>query len=75
MRLGDRGDHRVGEQLTAPGQRAPRLGDDPVLGMEGAQLLLLQQRVELDLVDRRRDAGLVDDPPQVLDAEVPASLR
>ena len=48
---GDRGDGRVVEQL-ADAQRAVGLGDDVVLGVDGAQLGLVQQRVQLDLVDR-----------------------
>ena len=36
-------------------ERAPRLGDDAVRGVEGAQCRLLELRVQLDLVDRRDD--------------------
>ena len=42
----------------ALGERAPGLGGDAVLGVPGAQLGLLEQRVELDLVDRRQRLGL-----------------
>ena len=58
------------EQLAAGGQRAPGLGDDAVLGVEGAQLALLQVRVQLDLVEGRQLAGLVEQPLQVRGLEV-----
>ena len=54
----------------ALGQRAPRLGHDPAVGVLAAQAGLLQARVQLDLVDRRGDAGLVDDPLEVGGLEV-----
>ena len=38
---------------SALGQRAPRLGEDAALGVERAQLRLLEVGVELDLVHRR----------------------
>ena len=46
------GDHRVVEH-AALGDRRPRLGGDPVLGVEGPQLVLGEVGVHLDLVDRR----------------------
>src|SRR4051794_29223619 len=67
--LGDLGDHGVVEHL-ALGQRAPRLGDDAQLLVLAPQLTLLQVGMELDLVDRRRLAGLVDDPVEVVGLEV-----
>ena len=54
----------------ALGERAPGLGGDAVLGVPGAQLVLLEERVELDLVDRRQRLGLAGQPLEVLDAEV-----
>src|SRR3954452_25168752 len=65
VRLGDAGDHRVVED-RALRERAPRLGDDPELGVDAPQLRLLEARMQLDLVARRRHAGLVDDPAQVV---------
>ena len=58
---GDLGDRRVVEH-RALGQRAPGLGHDAEVRVLAAQPLLLEARVQLDLVDRRRDARLVDDP-------------
>ena len=55
--LGDRDDRLVVEQ-RALGERAPGLGDDAVLRVPGAQLGLLEARVQLDLVDGRQRAGL-----------------
>src|SRR5207248_8649415 len=51
-------------------ERAPRFGEYSALGVESAELALLETRVQRDLVDRRHDAGGVDDPLQVLDLEV-----
>ena len=51
------GDRLVVEQL-ALGERAPGLGRDAVLGVPGAQLGLLEVRVQLDLVDGRPRVGL-----------------
>ena len=62
---GDRRDRRVLQQL-AHAERAVGLGDDRVLGVDGAQLGLVQQRVQLDLVDRRGEERQVDDVRQVL---------
>ena len=50
---------------AALAERAPGLGRDAVLGVPGAQLGLLEARVQLDLVDRGDDAGLVDQPLEV----------
>ena len=63
-------DHGVGEQLAALAERRPGLGEDAVLRVELAQFGLLQVRVQLDLVDRGHDTGLVDQPPQVRGLEV-----
>ena len=50
-----------GPSSTAPwAERAPRLGDDAQVGVLAAQAGLLEERVQLDLVDRRRHAGLGD---------------
>ena len=54
----------------ALGERAPGLGGDAVLGVPGAQLGLLEVRVQLDLVDGRQLLGLALEPLEVLDAEV-----
>ena len=53
--------HLLGQQLAAPGERAPALGADAVLGVERAQRVLREVRVQLHLVDRGRDPGLVDE--------------
>ena len=66
---GDGFDRPVFEQV-ALGQRAPGLGGDVVVGVPGAQLGLLEARVQLDLVHGRPPLGLVLEPLQVLDAEV-----
>jgi hypothetical protein len=66
---GDLGDRLVVEQLALP-ERAPRLGDDAVLGVLAPELGLRKPGVKLDLVDGRRDAGGVDDRLDVLYAEV-----
>ena len=62
-------DRLVVEQLTLT-ERAPGLGEDAVLGVLAPQLRLLEAGVQLDLVDRRRHAGGVDDRLDVLHAEV-----
>ena len=59
---GDRPGRRAGRRRRPAGSS---LGDDAVLGVEGAQLALLQARVQLDLVERRQLAGLVEQPLQV----------
>ncbi|CUJ10681.1 Uncharacterised protein [Achromobacter xylosoxidans] len=46
-------------------QRTPRLGGDAVLIVKSAQFALREARMQLDLVDRRRDAGGVDQALQV----------
>ncbi len=46
-------DHRVGEQLAALGQRAPRLGRDAGARRRRPGGVLLEVGVQLDLVDRR----------------------
>ena len=49
----------------ALGQRAPGFGGDAVALMEGAQLALRESGMQLDLVHRRRHAGILDQPAQV----------
>src|SRR5690554_1565759 len=56
--------------IVAPRKRAPALGHDVVTGMELAQVPLGKTRMQLDLVDRRRDTGLGDDTLQVVLSEV-----
>lgn len=46
------------------------LCDDGVLGVSFAQFVLVEQRVQLDLVDRRRDECEVDKVFDVLRGEV-----
>src|SRR5665213_4509426 len=62
---GDRHDDRVLQRLPLS-QRTPRLGDDPELLMLMAQAGLLEVGMQLDLIDRRRHAGLRDQALQVL---------
>ena len=57
VRLGRRGHRRLVERRAALAQRAPRLGADAEPLVDRAHLLLREERVQLDLVDRRRHAG------------------
>src|SRR3954463_2535725 len=65
----DGSDGRIAQQRALP-QRAPRLGRDAQLRMHLTQLLLLQQRMQLDLVDGWDDSGRVDQDSQVFGFEV-----
>src|SRR6185312_12868843 len=67
--LGDLYDRGLVEHLSL-GERAPRLGHDSQLVVFAAQPHLLEVRVQLDLVDRRRLAGLLDQAAQMLGLEV-----
>ena len=60
------------ERRSSPGaaDRAPRLGDDAVLGVEGAARVAGAVRAELDLVHVRRHPGLLDHLAQVGRLEV-----
>ena len=58
VRGGDLRHHRVGEQLAAT-HRAPGLGDDALRLVEGVQPGLREVGMQLDLVHRRGDPGLV----------------
>jgi hypothetical protein len=51
-------------------QRAPGFGLDLVRGVPGMKLALLHQRVQLDLVNHRRNARLVNQPLQVMNLEI-----
>ena len=56
VRLADLGQHRVGEQVVAAlGERSPRLDLHAVLAHELLVGGALEERVRLDLVDRRGD--------------------
>jgi hypothetical protein len=76
--LRDAEDHRVlqGAAVAAvaverdPADRRPRLGADAVLGAECLDRPLLEVGMQLDLVDRRNDAGRVQEPGEVVDHEV-----
>nr|BAO20972.1 2,5-diketo-D-gluconate reductase A [Serratia marcescens] len=69
--FGQRLDQRLVEYaFTALRQRAPGFGGDMVRGVPGAQLALLQQRVQLDLVDDRRHVGFIQQTLQVRRMEV-----
>jgi len=50
---GDRRDDRVGEEITAATQRAPRFGDDAVLAVVRQRFDLREVRMQFDLIDRR----------------------
>ena len=67
--LGDRAERRVVEQPAAA-ERAPALDGDAVAGVELALVALLEARMQLDLVDHRRHAGLADDALEVVLVEV-----
>ena len=69
VRLGDLDDHRVFELEALP-ERAPRLGEDAQTLVLAAQADLLEVGMQLDLVDRRRHAGLGDHALEVLRLEV-----
>ncbi len=69
MSVGDGGDRWVLQQRPLR-QWAPRLGGDTQLSVHFAQLPLRQQRMQLDLVDGRNDAGGVDQDPQMFRLEV-----
>ena len=56
--------------FTALSQRAPGFGLNLMRGVPGVKLALLQQRVQFDLVNHRRDARLVNQPLQVMNLEV-----
>ncbi len=60
----------LGQQVLALAQRAPRLGGDAVLGVQGAQLGLREVGVQLDLVERRLHLGLLEQQLQVRHPEV-----
>ncbi len=60
----------IEDALTALGQRAPGFGLDLVGGVPGVQLPLLQQRMQLYLVDHRRDAGFINQLLQMRHLEI-----
>ena len=68
--LGDPGHDRVVQQTVAPAERAPPLGDDSMLAVEGDRRRPNEIGVPFDLVDLGRHSGLRDDPAQVLGLEV-----
>ena len=70
MALRDLSQHGVLQQVAAVTQRAPRLSRDAVLGVNGAQRLLREVGVQLNLVDDRNHAGLLDNLAQLLLGEV-----
>ena len=71
---GDANDSRIVEHL-ALGDRRPRLGGDPVPAIERAKVVLGEVRVEFDLVDRRSNRGLLQQPLDVVRLEVGDSDR
>jgi hypothetical protein len=64
VRLRNGRDGRVVQQ-PADAQRTVRLGDDAVVGVDRPQFRLIQQRMQLDLIDRRCEERQVDDVRQV----------
>ncbi len=67
---GDGHDRRDLQQALALAERRPGLGGDALLRVVLTGGVLLQVRVQLDLVDRRDDRRLADQPLQVLGKEV-----
>ncbi len=67
--FGDGGDCRVSQQRSFR-QRCPCLGGDAALGVHLPQLRLRQPRMQLDLVDRRNDAGGINQDREVLGLEI-----
>src|SRR3712207_946090 len=63
------GDGLVLIETTAT-ERAPGLRDDSVLLVELPHIALLESWMQLDLVQHRNDAGLVDEPLKVGNREV-----
>ncbi len=63
-------DFLIEHSFTALRQRAPGFGLDLVGGVPGMQLTLLQQRMELNLVDHRCDAGFINQLLQMRDLEI-----
>ena len=74
--LGDPADDRVVGHLPA-GDRRPGLGDDLVVGVERAELVLDEERADLDLVHRGSHLGGAEEVAQVVGLEVgdPDRLR
>ena len=69
MRRGHRRDRRVIQQ-RAHAQRAVGPGDNRIPVVDGAHVGLVQQRVQFDLIDDRRDETQIDQVGQLLGAEV-----
>ena len=70
MALRNLSQHGVLQQIATVAQRAPRLSCDAVLGVNGAKRLLREVGVQLNLVDDRNHAGLLDNLAQLLLGEV-----
>ena len=71
MRVADLAQQRVGEQVVpALGERAPGLDLHPVLAHELLVGRALEERVRLDLVDRRGDLVVVDQVDEPVGVEV-----
>jgi len=78
VRVSDAGDRRILERAGVaavaverdPADRRPRLGEDVVLLAEGLHVGLGEVRVLLDLVDRRHDRGVLEQPGEMVDHEV-----
>lgn len=70
MLLGDGDDRRDLQQALARAERGPCLGGDALLPVVLADRVLLEVRVQLDLVDGRDDGRRLDQLLQVLRVEV-----
>ena len=70
MTLRNLSQHGVLQQVATIAQRAPRLSCDAVFSVNGAQRLLREVGVQLNLVDDRNHAGLLDNLAQLLLGEV-----
>jgi hypothetical protein len=69
-RLGDTADCVVGQWLAVVSQRAVCLDCDAELRSGLACNAIREERVQLELIDRRNDAGGVDDARQVGGLEI-----
>jgi hypothetical protein len=71
VRLSDATERRIAEEVVpAFGERAPRLDLDAALAHELLVVRALEERMGLDLVDRRGDLVVVDQVDQPVGVEV-----
>ena len=70
MGLSDAGDRLIGQRDAVMTERAVRLDGDAVSRGGFAGDMIGEMRVQFELIDRRRDACLVDNAVQVCGLEV-----